>query len=147
MTTSVVMTLEYFTLCKLYHARVALTCTCNFSLLMHILFLYWLFYLHSKCYLPSQFPLYKPPILSPSPCLYEGVPPPSHVLLPQCPNIPQNRIIKSSQDQGTPLTGIPDKATLFRSYKSFVFYLCMFYVSIKKSCSLAVVVHAFNPST
>jgi hypothetical protein len=35
-------------------------------------------YLHFKCYLFSRSPLWKHPLPSPSPCLYDGAPPPSH---------------------------------------------------------------------
>jgi hypothetical protein len=53
----------------------------------------------------------KPPITSPFPCFYEGVPPPTH--LPIHPCIPQHRGIELSQDQGPLLPLMLDKAILY----------------------------------
>lgn len=56
-------------------------------------------YLHFKCYHPSRFPLHKPPIPCPSPCLYEGAPPSIHPLRPHHPSIPLHWGIESPQDK------------------------------------------------
>jgi hypothetical protein len=42
------------------------------------------------------------------PCFYEGVPP----ISPPCPGIPLHWVIEPSQDQGTLLLLMPDKAIL-----------------------------------
>jgi hypothetical protein len=67
----------------------------------------------------SSFPDFpqKPPISSSLlyhvPCFYEGVPPPTHLLLPPHPHIPLHWGIKSSQDQGPLLPLMIDKAILY----------------------------------
>ena len=48
----------------------------------------------------------------PFPCLYEGAPPLTHPFLPQTPSVPLSWVIKPSQDQGSPLPVMPDKAIL-----------------------------------
>jgi hypothetical protein len=80
---------------------------------LRIFFIGYFIYLHCKCYPPSQFPLCNPPIPSPSPCFYEGAPPPNYSLLPHCPSIPICWGINPSQDQGPPLPLMPDKAILY----------------------------------
>jgi hypothetical protein len=62
----------------------------------HTLFFIGLFYLHFKCYPFSRFPLWKPPIPPPSPCFYEGAPPPTYPLLIPRPGIPLHWGIKPS---------------------------------------------------
>jgi hypothetical protein len=59
-------------------------------------------YLHFKCYSPSQFPLCKSPIPSPSSCFYEGAPPPTHSLPPHHPSIFIHWNIKPSESRGSP---------------------------------------------
>ena len=54
----------------------------------------------------------EPPIPSPSLCLYEGDPPPTHPLLPSRPGIPLNWGIKPPQTQGLFLTLMSNKAIL-----------------------------------
>jgi hypothetical protein len=61
---------------------------------------------------PSRFPLLKLPILSPPPCFYEGVPPPTNPLLPQLSSIPLHCTMESSLNQGPLLPLIPHKATI-----------------------------------
>jgi len=52
------------------------------------LFYYWIFYLHFKCYLLSQFPNHKPPILFPTPSSMRVFPyPTTHSLPPPRPDI------------------------------------------------------------
>jgi hypothetical protein len=48
----------------------------------------------------------------PPPCLYEGTPPLTHLLLPHSSSITLHRGIKPPQDQGPPLPLISDKAIL-----------------------------------
>jgi hypothetical protein len=62
-------------------------------------------YLHFKCYPLSWFPLCKPPNPPPITLLLWGCSPsypPTHQLLPHCPNIPLHWDIKPSQDQDLP---------------------------------------------
>ena len=54
--------------------------------------------LHFNWYPPSPFPLCKSPILCPSPFLYEGVPPPTHLFLHTCSSIPLQWGIKPPHD-------------------------------------------------
>ena len=57
---------------------------------------------------PSQFPLQKPPILSPPlPASMRVLPYP-----PQCSSIPLSWVIEPPQEQGAPLPFMPDKAIL-----------------------------------
>jgi hypothetical protein len=59
---------------------------------------------------------WKPPIPSLSPTFYEGVPPPTHPLLPPCPGIPLHWGIEPSQDQGPLLPLMPTKAIYIYSW-------------------------------
>jgi hypothetical protein len=79
---------------------------------IHYFLIGYFIYLHFKCYLPSRFPLHKPPIPSPFPCFYEGAPSSTCPLLPPHPYISLCWGIKLSQDQGLPLPLIADKAIL-----------------------------------
>ena len=65
-------------------------------------------YLHFKYHFPSQFPLCKYSIPSSSSCFYEVAPSPTHLLLPHCPSIALCWGIEPSQDQGPPLSLMPD---------------------------------------
>lgn len=58
---------------------------------------------------PSQIPIPQPS--PPSPCLYEGAPPPTHQ--PYCYSIPLLWDIKPPQDQGLPLPLMSGKANLW----------------------------------
>jgi hypothetical protein len=62
------------------------------------------------------FSFQKPPIPSPFPSFYEGVPPPTHPFLPPSPGIPQHWGIKPSEDLGPLLPLISDKAILCYIY-------------------------------
>jgi hypothetical protein len=53
---------------------------------------------------------------SPSPCFCEGVPPPTHPLLPPRPGIPLHWCIEPSQDQGSLLPLMPDKSSFCYIY-------------------------------
>jgi hypothetical protein len=80
----------------------------------HIFHFYWLFYLFTFQML-SSFPISPPQApyhLSPSPCLYEGAPPPAHPTLLQCLSISLPWLIESAQDQGPPVPVMLDKAIL-----------------------------------
>lgn len=55
-----------------------------------------------------SFPLFH----SPSSCLYEDAPPPTHPLRPPCPGIPLHWGKKPSQDQGLILPFVSNKAIL-----------------------------------
>jgi len=59
-------------------------------------FIVYFKYLHFKYYPLSQFPVSH----APTPCLYEGAPPPTHPLPPHRPGITLHWGIKPSQDQG-----------------------------------------------
>jgi hypothetical protein len=78
-----------------------------YSFLLLFCFIDYFIYLHFKCCSPSQFLLHKPPF-QPSPCFYEGTPPPTHPLLPYCPSIPLHWGIDSLQDQEPPIPLMPD---------------------------------------
>ena len=65
--------------------------------------------LHFKCYPLSQFPLCKPPILLPSPSLYEDAMPPAHLLPAYHPGILLCWGIEPPQDQGPLFPLIPNK--------------------------------------
>jgi hypothetical protein len=81
--------------------------------LYFILLIGYFIWLHFKCP-PFQFPFCKPPISDPFPCFYEGAPPhPTPRLLPPRPSIPLPWGIKPSQDQGSLLPLMPDKATFY----------------------------------
>ena len=82
----------------------------KFSISLFFLFIGYFIYLHSKCYPLSQFPLHKAPIPF-LPLLLWGYSPTYLFLIP-CPGIPLHWDIKPSQDQGTPLPLMPDKAIL-----------------------------------
>jgi hypothetical protein len=84
----------------------------SFMYIYFSLFIIYFIYLLFKYYPPTQFPLHKPPSPFPSPCLYEGFPPPAHPLLPQHPNIPLPWVIESPQDQGPPLPLMSDMVIL-----------------------------------
>jgi hypothetical protein len=75
---------------------------------------YWIFYLFTFQVL-SLFPI-SPLELSPSnlpsPCFYEGVPPPTYTLPPHHPGIPLHWGIKPSQDQGPLFPLMPNKAII-----------------------------------
>jgi hypothetical protein len=82
----------------------------SYNFFLFLSFFGYFLYLHFKCY-----PLFCPPqptIPSPIPCFYEGVPPPTHLLPPQCPGIPLHWGIKPSQDQGALLPLMPNKTIL-----------------------------------
>ena len=67
-------------------------------------------YVHFKYYLLSQFPLWKAPTPTSSPCFYEGALPPTHPLPPHCPSILLHWGIKPSKHQGPLLLVMPEKA-------------------------------------
>jgi len=71
--------------------------------------IYWIFYLFTFQMLPPDpVSLQKRPSHLPSPCFYEGAPPPTHSLLLPCSGIPFNWGIKPSQ--GPFLLLMPEKA-------------------------------------
>jgi hypothetical protein len=76
---------------------------------------YWLFYLHFKCYPPSQFPFHKPPILYPFPLLPWGCSS-THSLPLHDPSILLPWGIEPSLDKGPPLPLMSDKAILCYIY-------------------------------
>jgi hypothetical protein len=61
---------------------------------------YWIIYLHFKCFPLSRYPLWKLPIPSPDPCLYEGDLSSTHSFLSSLQGIPLHWGIKHSQAQG-----------------------------------------------
>ena len=63
-------------------------------------------------YLLSWFPFQKPPSHPPSPCFYEGAPQPTHLLPPPSLGILLHWGIKPSQNHGSVLPLMPDKAIL-----------------------------------
>jgi hypothetical protein len=65
---------------------------------------------------PSPVPPLQTPNLSPSPCFYEGAPPPILSLPPHRPSIPLHWGITPPQNQGAPLPLMPDKAILCYIY-------------------------------
>jgi hypothetical protein len=73
-------------------------------------------YLHFKYYPLSWSHTPKSPIPSPFPCFYEGVPPPTHPLIPPSPGIPLHWSIKPSHDQGPLFPLMHDKATYVATY-------------------------------
>ena len=76
-----------------------------------IIFIGYFLYLHFKFYSLSRSP--SKPLSHPlSPCFYEGVPPPTHLLPLPCPGISLYWGIEPSQDQGPLLPLMPDKAIL-----------------------------------
>ena len=75
-------------------------------------FFFLYFNLHFKCYTLCLFPLRNPLSSPPSPCFYQGAPPPTHPLLPPCPGMPLHWGIKPSQDQGSLLPLMPNKSIL-----------------------------------
>jgi hypothetical protein len=77
-------------------------------LLHNYILLNFFIYFHFKCYPPSQLPIHKLPVLSPSCCLFEGTCP----LPPQKPTVPLSWVIEPPWDQDTPLPVMPDKANL-----------------------------------
>lgn len=102
----------------------ALPSVCIFLLLYFYEFYFfnWIFYLFTFQMLsPFPVPPCKPPIhpllfCKPSIpstflCFYEGAPPSTHSLPPHCPSIPLHWGIKPLQDQGPPLTLMPDQAS------------------------------------
>jgi hypothetical protein len=84
----------------------------KWNLLFFPPFIGYFLYLHFKCYLLSRSPLWKPPIPSPSPCLYEGAPPSIHPLLPSSPDIPLHWGIEPPQAQGPFLPLMSNKSIL-----------------------------------
>ena len=68
-------------------------------------------YLFQILYLFQVFPP-ETPYPSPSPCFYEGAPTPTHSHLTTCSSIPLHWGIKPSEDQGSLLPLMPDKAIL-----------------------------------
>jgi hypothetical protein len=67
-------------------------------------------YLHFKYFLLSRSPLWKLPSHPPSPCLYEGATPPTHLLPSSCPGIPLQWGIEPPQAQGPLLPLMSNKA-------------------------------------
>jgi hypothetical protein len=79
----------------------------SFSFLFLFSLSFWYFlYLHFKCFPLSMSPLRNPPSHSPSPCLYEGAPPPTH----SCPGILLHWGIEHPQAQGPLLPLMSNKA-------------------------------------
>jgi hypothetical protein len=91
------------------HFSVLFKCIVLFILyiLLIILFIYI-----STVIPPSWFPLCKPSIPSPHPCVYEGAPPPTHPLLPHSPKVPLHWGIRPLQEQGPLLPLMPDKTVV-----------------------------------
>ena len=82
--------------------------------LSSFLLFYWIFSLFTFQML-TPFPVSpkgNPLFHQPSSCFYEGVPPPTHPLLPPHPGIPLHWDIEPSQDQWPLLPLVPDKAIL-----------------------------------
>jgi hypothetical protein len=62
-----------------FHSETSLEKTKFLFASCFLFFIKYFIYLHFKCYpLSRWFPLWKPPISSPSPCFYEGAPSPIH---------------------------------------------------------------------
>jgi hypothetical protein len=68
-------------------------------------FIGYFLYLHFKCYPLSRSPLWKPPIPSPSSCLYEGAPPSTHSCL-STPAFPYTRASNPSSPRAAPPTDV-----------------------------------------
>jgi hypothetical protein len=99
-----------------FQCKGLLTCFCLWNIIWKLLlshiFLVILFIYILNVYPLSHFPLYNPPSPPSTPCLNEGAPQTAHPLLPQCPNIPLLWVIETPQDQGAPLSLMPEKAIL-----------------------------------
>jgi hypothetical protein len=84
----------------------------NWCGLMNTLF-YWICHLFTfQMLFPFLVSHLEPPIPSHFPCFYEGAPPPTYLIPPQCPGIPLHWGIKPSQHQEPLLPLMPDNVIL-----------------------------------